>query len=161
MLGTAGAPTPEPAAGERLLANLAVPGTAPREAVAFLLWADHPEEHALGCLRSRCGGCRSRAEPRWCERQRLVQVDADVAGQPQPPATRSGTRRLRLHVLDRVSTWLAGAGRHGAAIEAGLAAVAADPLRESAHRCVVAAGSAAATSSLPASGHPRAPMPRQ
>ena len=38
--------------GERLVAFLAVRGTSPRPYVAFRLWPDHAEDHALGCLRS-------------------------------------------------------------------------------------------------------------
>lgn len=48
-------------------------------------------------------------------------------------------RQLRLHLLERISTWFTGAHRYADAIAAGLEAVEAEPLRESAHRCVVAA----------------------
>ena len=48
-------------------------------------------------------------------------------------------RQLRMHALERVCVRLTGLGEHGAAVQAGLAAVAADPLRESAHRVLVAA----------------------
>lgn len=46
-------------------------------------------------------------------------------------------RQLRVHALEAVADRLAGAGRWGAAVQAALAAVAADPLRESAHRTVI------------------------
>jgi DNA-binding SARP family transcriptional activator len=48
-------------------------------------------------------------------------------------------RQLRLHALDALCEELTAAGRYPAAIEAGHAAVAAEPLRESAHRLLVAA----------------------
>jgi DNA-binding SARP family transcriptional activator len=43
-------------------------------------------------------------------------------------------RQLRLHALEALAVRLAGAGRHPEAIEAAMAAIAAEPLRESAHR---------------------------
>lgn len=48
-------------------------------------------------------------------------------------------RQMRLHALEALSTELAGEGRYAEAVEAGLAAVAAEPLRESAHRAVIRA----------------------
>jgi DNA-binding SARP family transcriptional activator len=52
-------------------------------------------------------------------------------------AQREHLRQLRLHALEELSQQLLAAGRHQEAIEAGLAAVATEPLRESAHRVVV------------------------
>jgi DNA-binding SARP family transcriptional activator len=46
-------------------------------------------------------------------------------------------RQLRLHALDAVCADLAAAGHYAAATEAGLAAIAAEPLRESAHRALI------------------------
>jgi DNA-binding SARP family transcriptional activator len=46
-------------------------------------------------------------------------------------------RQLRLHALEMMADRLAGSGRWGAAVLAALAAVSADPLRESAHRAVI------------------------
>ena len=46
-------------------------------------------------------------------------------------------RQARLHALERLCTDLAAAGRHSAALAAGLAAVRCEPLRESAHRRVI------------------------
>ena len=46
-------------------------------------------------------------------------------------------RQLRLHALERLCDALADAGRYADAAEAGLAAVAAEPLRESAHRALI------------------------
>jgi DNA-binding SARP family transcriptional activator len=47
-------------------------------------------------------------------------------------------RQFRLHALEDRCRALTAAGSHARALQAGLAAVAAEPLRESAHRCVVA-----------------------
>jgi DNA-binding SARP family transcriptional activator len=48
-------------------------------------------------------------------------------------------RQLRLHALEAVCEVLVREGRYAQALMAGLAAVAAEPLRESAHRLVVRA----------------------
>ena len=48
-------------------------------------------------------------------------------------------RQLRLHALGSLCETLTGVGRYAAAIEAGHAAVAAEPLRETAHRLQIAA----------------------
>jgi DNA-binding SARP family transcriptional activator len=48
-------------------------------------------------------------------------------------------RQTRLHALESLCTALITAGRYGQAIEAGLTAVAGEPLRESAHRIVMRA----------------------
>jgi len=48
-------------------------------------------------------------------------------------------RQLRLHALDALCESLTAAGRYAAAVEAGYAAVAAEPLRESAHRLLITA----------------------
>jgi DNA-binding SARP family transcriptional activator len=52
---------------------------------------------------------------------------------------RERIRQLRLHALEALGQWLIDQDRPAQAIEAGLAAVAADPLRESAHRVVITA----------------------
>jgi DNA-binding SARP family transcriptional activator len=48
-------------------------------------------------------------------------------------------RQLRLQALEIMATRRLAAGLHSDALNAGLRAVAAEPLRESAHRCVIAA----------------------
>jgi DNA-binding SARP family transcriptional activator len=48
-------------------------------------------------------------------------------------------RQLRLHALEALCARLTEAGRFGAAVQAGLAAVAGEPLRESAHRTLIRA----------------------
>jgi DNA-binding SARP family transcriptional activator len=48
-------------------------------------------------------------------------------------------RQLRMHALETLCQRLSLSRRHGEAIEAGLAAVAGEPLRESAHRALICA----------------------
>jgi DNA-binding SARP family transcriptional activator len=48
-------------------------------------------------------------------------------------------RQLRLHALEILCLRLASSGMFALAVEAGLAAVAGEPLRESAHRCLIRA----------------------
>jgi DNA-binding SARP family transcriptional activator len=48
-------------------------------------------------------------------------------------------RQLRLHALEALCRSLSAAGRHAEATEAGIAAIACEPLRESAHRALVSA----------------------
>jgi DNA-binding SARP family transcriptional activator len=50
---------------------------------------------------------------------------------------RERLRQLRLHALEMLSGKLLAAGDASAAVEAGLATVAVEPLRESAHRAVI------------------------
>lgn len=50
---------------------------------------------------------------------------------------RERLRQLRMHALEALAEKLATAGRYGEAVQAAYAAVAAEPLRESAHRAVV------------------------
>jgi DNA-binding SARP family transcriptional activator len=50
---------------------------------------------------------------------------------------RERIRQTRLHALERLSEDLLAAGRYGVALDAALAALQADPLRESAHRAVI------------------------
>jgi DNA-binding SARP family transcriptional activator len=47
-------------------------------------------------------------------------------------------RQLRLHALEALAVLLAGAGRYGEAVDAAYAAVRVEPLRESAHRALIA-----------------------
>lgn len=50
---------------------------------------------------------------------------------------RERVRQARLHALERLSAWHLQAERYAAALDAALAALHADPLRESAHRSVI------------------------
>jgi DNA-binding SARP family transcriptional activator len=79
---------------------------------------------------------------------RLVPHEAvDVLGAELLPAcyedwcqpARERHRQLRLHALEDLCRRASKAGRFGLAVQAGLTAVACDPLRASAHRAVIAA----------------------
>jgi DNA-binding SARP family transcriptional activator len=48
-------------------------------------------------------------------------------------------RQLRLHALEELCSRLSGEGHHAMATDAGLAAIASEPLRESAHRVLIGA----------------------
>jgi len=48
-------------------------------------------------------------------------------------------RQLRLHALETLCQELTASGRYGQAIDAGLSAIAGEPLRESAHRALIRA----------------------
>ncbi|MDQ0824573.1 DNA-binding SARP family transcriptional activator [Arthrobacter sp. B2I5] len=50
---------------------------------------------------------------------------------------RERQHQVRLHALERMSAWYVSAERFDDAIEAALQAIAGDPLRESAHRCLI------------------------
>ena len=52
---------------------------------------------------------------------------------------RERLRQIRVHALEELSRRLAAGHRYGDAIDAALAAIAADPLRESAHRRLIEA----------------------
>ncbi|ETT24122.1 transcriptional regulator, SARP family [Rhodococcus rhodochrous ATCC 21198] len=52
---------------------------------------------------------------------------------------RERLRQLRLHAMESLADQLRGSGRFAEAVEAGLSAVAADPLRESAQRALIGA----------------------
>jgi DNA-binding SARP family transcriptional activator len=52
---------------------------------------------------------------------------------------RERLRQLRMHALEALCRRLSDAGRHGEAIDAGLGAVTAEPLRESAQRALICA----------------------
>jgi DNA-binding SARP family transcriptional activator len=52
---------------------------------------------------------------------------------------RERLRQLRLDTLESMTRQLAGLGMYAQAVEAGLAAVAGEPFRESAHRCLIEA----------------------
>jgi DNA-binding SARP family transcriptional activator len=50
---------------------------------------------------------------------------------------REGLRQTRLHALENLAARLSASGRHAAAIQAALAAVHLEPLRETAHRALI------------------------
>jgi DNA-binding SARP family transcriptional activator len=63
--------------------------------------------------------------PDWCDEWLLVE--------------RERFRNIRIHALETLCERLTAAGRYDLAVESGLAAAAAEPLRESAHRCLIKA----------------------
>jgi DNA-binding SARP family transcriptional activator len=63
--------------------------------------------------------------PDWCDEWVLME--------------RERFRQLRLHALEALARRLTSAGRYAEAIDAGLAAVRGEPLRETAHRAVICA----------------------
>ncbi|MBD5788261.1 SARP family transcriptional regulator [Cellulosimicrobium terreum] len=70
----------------------------------------------------------------------LTDVEGDLLPDWDDPwldAERERLRQLRLHVLEATARRLTALGRYGLALEAALAAVRADELRESAHRSVI------------------------
>jgi DNA-binding SARP family transcriptional activator len=185
-----GVPAPLPSAGRRLLAALAVAGTAlARPVLSGRLWPDSDSAQAAATLRAavsrlpRPDGRRLvhsdlagvalaphvdidlwRAERRlhhihqvrpgqvgsdWCD------ADVELLSRDLLPdwdeewlvVERERHRQVRLHALEAMSVGYRRAGQFGPALQAGLAAVAADPLRESAHRRVVEAHLAEANAS--------------
>jgi DNA-binding SARP family transcriptional activator len=77
---------------------------------------------------------------------RAVRVDDLTAGDLLPGwyeewvvTEREHFRQLRLHALEELCEQLTDEGRFGQAVEAGLAAVCGEPLRESAHRVLIRA----------------------
>jgi DNA-binding SARP family transcriptional activator len=152
---------------QRLLAFLALQRRpVNRRAVAGVLWADLDDRAAGGRLRStlwrlpaldgrrlvEVDGARMRLDP-------AVQVDIHLAENddrateldlahlcgdvladwedPWVEVERERFRQLRLHRLEQHADQALSDGRYNLALQAALAAVAADPLRESAHRRVM------------------------
>jgi DNA-binding SARP family transcriptional activator len=71
-------------------------------------------------------------------------VDHELDGELLPDwyddwveSEREHVRQLRLHALEAVAERFLGAGRYGQAVDAGLAAIRTEPLRESAHRVLI------------------------
>ena len=162
--------------GKRLLAYLALKPGAMRQEVAWQLWLDHSEEHALACLRSTLWrlpkpdaqalvattGGHLRLSGRIAtdlDAQQARLSDADALGLDAKQLRfedlthdllpgwyddwvvfeRERHRQLCLHGLEALADRFLREGRIADAIEAGLCAVSSEPLRESAHRCVVRA----------------------
>jgi DNA-binding SARP family transcriptional activator len=84
-----------------------------------------------------------RSPEEWCRRDLLVLgSDGDVLPdwyEDWVIAARERYRQLRLHALEALCRALAEAGAHAEAVNAGLAAVAGEPLRESSRRALMAA----------------------
>jgi SARP family transcriptional regulator, regulator of embCAB operon len=149
-------PIAVPAGSERLLALLAVDGsTIGRARLAGLLWPRATGRRAQACLRSALRRLPARAR---------AAVSVDIAAVAlsetdlRPAALAVLTteflpdwyedwmvtaaeawRQLRMHGLEALAGHLVAAGRYSEAIEAALAAVSADPMRESARVALIRA----------------------
>jgi DNA-binding SARP family transcriptional activator len=66
-------------------------------------------------------------------------ITPDVGDEDWLVAERERFRQLRVHALEALAARLIAVGWHGAAIEAALGAIRADPFRESAHRLLIKA----------------------
>jgi DNA-binding SARP family transcriptional activator len=170
-------PVPLVANARRVLACLAVGGTAQRrDTLAGQLWGSSSQERAQACLRTALWRVRQ-ADPRlvhvgrdevgldprvevdlWASIERARDLLADDG--PIGPVDWSGLleadvlpdwdedwvvlererhRQLRIHALEALSARLVAIGRFGAAIDAAYGAIAAEPLRESAHAVLIQA----------------------
>jgi DNA-binding SARP family transcriptional activator len=85
------------------------------------LLIEHPDEHCQEDLELL--GRSGELLPDWYDDWLLIE--------------RERFRQLRLHALETLSRALTAGGRYAHAADAGLAAVACEPLRESAHRAVI------------------------
>jgi DNA-binding SARP family transcriptional activator len=162
-------PVHVPRPAQRLLAYLALRrAPVRRRSVAAALWTDLDERAAASRLRSTLwrlpapqGRRLVRTDANQLDLAGHVEVDVRLAedderagelhlsvlcgdvladwDEPWLDAERERFRQLRLHRLEQVSDRARADGRLGFALQAALAAVAAEPLRESAHRRVMQA----------------------
>ena len=66
-------------------------------------------------------------------------IDPDIGDDEWLIAERERFRQLRIHALEALADRLIAVGSHGAAVEAALGAIRADPFRESARRLLISA----------------------
>ena len=155
-----------PLSGQRLVAILALRGPSPRLQLAGLLWPDVPEGRALGCLRTAVWRLRQLQLDVVARPHPELALPSGVAVDAHDPANvvaswRNGSRhstellpgwyddwvlsereRIRqvlLHATERAAQDSLARGEPETALTLAMAAVAVDPLRESAHRLVVRA----------------------
>lgn len=157
-----GEPLPLGHNGQRLMAFLALAGrTVRRSALAAALALDAGEAQAAARLRSalwrlpRPGGTalveatarQVRLAPAVrVDYREIEEADLDALGEDLLPdweddwveIERERHRQVRLHALERACAREREAGRFDVALRAGLLAVGGEPLRESAHRQVIA-----------------------
>jgi DNA-binding SARP family transcriptional activator len=146
--------------GQRLVAYLALSGPAARAVTAGTLWPAVPEARALASLRTTIWRCNRAvdglvvAEWHGIALASTVEVDvAGVLGGSSVPACsdllpgwyddwvvfeRDRLRQRTLLAWERTAADLTGQGRFAASLDLALAAVRADPYRESARRAVIA-----------------------
>jgi DNA-binding SARP family transcriptional activator len=155
-----------PLSGQRLVAILALRGPSSRLEVAGLLWPDVPEGRALGCLRTAMWRLRRLQLDVAVRPHPELALPSGVAVDAHDPtgvvaSWRNGSRhssellpgwyddwvlmereRIRqmlLHATERTAEDSLTRGDPETALILAMAAVAVDPLRESAHRLVVRA----------------------
>jgi DNA-binding SARP family transcriptional activator len=157
------APVPVRPRAQRVLALVALRSCISRHELTGTLWPDLPGVRAAASMRSTLWRMpRPAGQPLVEARAEVVRlapgvlVDVLATGaEPEPPATalagdllpdwdegwlvieREVFRQARLHALDDLSARCLRHGNPRAALDAGLAAVRVDPLRESAHRRVI------------------------
>jgi DNA-binding SARP family transcriptional activator len=114
---------------------VAVRATASHLRLAETVWVDTREVAAtVRRLLDRMAPCR----PEDLDPGRLTgELLADWSADDWLLVERERLRQLCLHGLEAMCERLLALGRHGEAIEAGLAAVRGEPLRESAHRALI------------------------
>jgi DNA-binding SARP family transcriptional activator len=155
-LGVAGRPT------RAVIAGQLWPDVPDKQAQASLRSALWRLQKTLPGLVDVCGGTMRLAEGVWVDVRELTEwalrvlgPRTDVDALVTPPfamygellpgwydewvlVARERLRQLRMHALERLAEALSQAGRYGEAVQAAYAAVRAEPLRESAHRTLVA-----------------------
>jgi len=109
----------------------------------------HLAPHVWVDIRDTIGVATKLLEPEsaWRPDDRAVALCGDLYQDIAPDigdgewidAERERYRQLRLHALEALSSRFLRAGWHGAAVDAALGAIRADPFRESAHRLLVLA----------------------
>lgn len=155
-------PVPVPGSLQRIVAFLALRGPTPRRATAGVLWPSTCDEKAMASLRTAVWRLRRVADGLLIQPGDLLalaeSVNVDVATtDPGAPASRPCSdllpgwyddwvimdrERLRhwhIRLLEAAAAAAIAEANLNAALDWALAAVASDPLRESAHRLVIAA----------------------
>ncbi|WP_436532142.1 AfsR/SARP family transcriptional regulator [Actinoplanes sp. HUAS TT8] len=145
---------------QRLIAFVALRGPTPRTAIAGTLWPATCDDRSLASLRTAAWRLRRQAPgllagtPGALGLDPAVRLDVARLGEFTGPAwpdllpgwyddwvvmERERLRHRYLRLLEADATSAIAAGRPAAALDRALAAAAADPLRESAHRLVIRA----------------------
>jgi len=153
-----GRPAAVPMTEQRVIAYLAVHDRPLlRNYVASVLWLDSSEKHALGNLRSAIWrlqglvpGIVTTTRTQVLDGSSTVDPtdvdEASLQGELLPGwydewviTERERVRQIQLHGLEALCALLLGKGNFARAVQAGLAAVSAEPLRESAQRLLIQA----------------------
>jgi DNA-binding SARP family transcriptional activator len=133
-----------PHQAQRLLAVLAVAGITSRTWVAGTLWPETTEDRAHSSLRTAIWhvtrGSSTILRTQGTELGLADDIQVDIRALRQADWVhfeRESLTQLRLHALERLSAQRLTHGRYADALALALAAVATEPLRDSAHRLVV------------------------